>query len=756
MKGRLGAAPERQRSKAAALSRRSALAVFGAVVLTPTSLSRNTQDARLTDLSLLPLPPSDQTVDYIHGVRIADPFRPLEDASRADVQAWVAFEDRRARDLLEADPAHAAVTRFIEESGRYARTSNIRRVGGRTFAMAFDGQKQQSWLEVRSSANEPGTPVLDPNVMAPDGSISLSGYFPDRSGTKVAYLTCENGGDAQLLRIRDTRTGIDLPDLIDGCRFTTVAWLPDGRSFLYSRPARADDPPEWDRSSQMVFHHRLLSAPSADTMVWRLPELRNALLTLSSARTSDRLHVTARIGTDTRNGFWVGPIGDPARLKMIVPMGLGTFRVIHTVDGTHYAITTHEAPRGRVVKVSQTNARPDAWIPIVPQGRGVIDAATAVGHRLVVRRIENLGHQIEIVDLDGGSRTPVVMDDGVRIGFEIGETTDMEATLDIEDRLRPRRRDTLNVLTGQRQTVQMATTSSVGELVVRRVEALSRDGTRIPITLMHRADMIADGATRSLLVGYGSYGIPQLPAYSHMAMAWARMGGLFAVANIRGGGEYGSDWHNDGRRAKKQNTMDDFAAAAQWLVSNGLTRRDRLGIYGASSGGRLVLSSIVQRPDLFGAAVAAVPVADMLRFPKFTFGVAWIQEYGDPDTPEDFATLRAHSPLHNVKAGTPYPPLLLMTGDNDQRVVPAHAWKMAATLRHANPGSRVWLRTRKGAGHGAGNAYAKWIDYQADVVSFLMGQLGGPRIDLPSVEFGNANTAQARTPLSAGPTLGIP
>ena len=753
MKVRRPATPQHPRSKAAVMSRRGALAQLGAaIVTTPFVLSRETVSPPTAKPDAFPLPPSDQTADILHGVRIPDPFRPLEDASRADVRAWVAFEDRRARDLLEVDPAHATVTRYIDESGRYLRTSNLRRMGGRTFAVTFDGLKQQSWLEVRSAAHEPGTPVIDPNVMAADGSISLSGYFPDRSGTKVAYLTSQNGGDAQVLRVRDTRTGIDLPDLLDGCRWTTVAWLPDGRSFLYARPPRPGDPPEWDRSSQLLFRHHLFSSQSTDAMVWRLGEQRNVLMTLATSRATDQLHVTARIGTDGRNGFWAGPISDPARLETIVPMGLGSFRLINTLEKTHYAITTIDAPRGRVVKVDQADRRPEAWVTIVPQGPGVIDGATSVGNRLVVRRIENLGHKLEVVDLDGGSRLAIPGDDNVRIGFEIGATTDMEVSLDIEDRRRSRRRDRLNVVTGQRHTVQMSAAPYVGDLVVRRLDAPSRDGTRVPITLMHRADMVADGAARTLLVGYGSYGVPQLPAYSHLAVAWVRMGGVYVVANVRGGGEYGNAWHDDGRRAKKQNTMDDFAAAAEWLAANSITRPDRLGIYGASSGGRLVLTSLMQRPDLFGAAVAAVPVADMLRFHKLTFGVAWTQEYGDPDTADDFTRLRAHSPLHNVKTGAPYPPLLIVTGDNDQRVAPSHAWKMAATLRRANPAAQVWLRTREGSGHGAGNAYAKWIEYQADVVSFLMSRLGGPRHDLTSMDMSHS-APPPRPPVTAGPTL---
>ena len=257
---------------------------------------------------------------------------------------------------------------------------------------------------------------------------------------------------------------------------------------------------------------------------------------------------------------------------------------------------------------------------------------------------------------------------------------------------------------------------------LRQVRARSKDGTEVPITLMHRPDVALDGSNRTLLYGYGGYGISQWPFYSSFVAAWLRLGGVYAVATIRGGGELGSAWHEGGRLGKQQNSFDDFAAAAEWLIANGVTRRERLGIFGASNGGRLVLTTMLQRPDLIGAVVSGVPVADMVRFPKFTFGIAWKPEYGDPDKADAFKWLMAYSPLHNVKPGQSYPPLMILTADNDQRVVPAHAYKMAATLRAISPATEVYVRTRRGAGHGGGNAFSKAIEYQADIISLPVRQ----------------------------------
>ena len=722
-----GASAERGRTPLVA-SRREALRLLSAALLAPGLAG----GASAHGPAIRPVPPSDDTVEWLHGHEIADPFRPLEDASRADVRAWVATEDGLAREMLTGNPLHASVIRFMRAAGRYPRSWSVRKAGSTYFALAFDGQREQGWLEVRSSLAGVGRRLIDLNETAPDGSLSLAGWYPDRGGARVAYLTCQRGGDEQTLRVRDVRTGTDHPDHIPGCRWTSVVWLADGQSFYYTRPPMPGEPAEWDPTSHLVFQHRLGEPASADRMVFRVEGSRNVFLSIAPSQGASQWQVSARIGTDIRNGLWSGPLADPSRLELLVPIGLGSFRVVRSVGGNHTAITTWQAPRGRIVRLRQHEPAPERWQTLVPEGRGVIDSAISVAGRLVVRRIENLGHRLSIHEDDGRMVMEVPVEDGTRLSLEIAEAGESDLYVDVDSRRHPRRRDRLNVVTGSWRTVEPSQSPhDLGDVTVRRVEVPARDGIPIPLTLMHRTDFRADASARTLLAGYGSYGVPQLPAYSSLAAVWLRLGGVFAVPALRGGGELGTGWHDAGRRAFKQTTMNDFADVARWLSETGITRPARLGIHGGSSGGRLVLSSIMQRPELFGAAVAGVPIADMLRFHRHTFGVAWTQEYGDPDRPEEFGWLHAHSPLHNVRRGTRYPPLLVLTADNDQRVAPCHAWKMAATLRRLSPQSEVWLRTRTGAGHGTGNAHSKWLEYQADVVSFLVSRLGGPVLELP-------------------------
>lgn len=711
------------------------LGAAGAAIAAPPALAQRLAGFAPPRQALLPLAPNDGTYDVLHGVRIEDPFRPLEDATRPDVQEWVAALDQEARGVLEGNPVHARVIDFLRAAGRYRRATGNRRLGSQLVARIVDGDSEQSWLAVRDSADQEWRPLIDPNTMGSDGSVSLATYFVDRLSEKVAYLTTENGGDQQTLRIRDIRMGVDFVDRLVGCRFTSVVWLPDGRSFYYVRPPLPGERESLDRASHAIYMHRLGSLQSNDRLVWRVPKLTNVSLGLRAIYATNLLMVTARIGTDERIGVWAGPMLEPSDLKPMVPMGLASFNIVQSLGNTHYAITDHEAPRGRIVRVSQTDPKPSSWQTIVPESDALIDGATIVSSKLLVRSFKDLGHQLTIHDLEGRRESRVPVDGGSRIAFERGERSSPEILLDIDDRRRPMRQFRLNVLTARAVALpDEAPPHTLEDCEIHQLAAASPDGTEVPVSIMHLPGLKRNGENRTLLTGYGSYGLSQLPGYSGLAAAWIRLGGVYAVASIRGGSEYGREWHEAGRLERKPNALADFWAAAELLVQDGITRREKLGIYGASSGGRLVLGSLVNRPELFGAVVAGVPLVDMLRFHKHTFGIAWTQEYGNPDRPEDFKWLRALSPLHNIKPGVVYPPLMILTADNDQRVVPSHSYKFAATLMRASPQSEVHVRTRRGAGHGAGNSLSKSIEFQADIVSFLSSRLGGPLRELPRLK----------------------
>jgi prolyl oligopeptidase len=717
-------------------SRREALALLGvtAVAIASPAPAQLVSSSETSGASADPVAPSDGTVEIIHGVRVADPFRPLEDQSRADVKGWVAAEDGKARLLLVSDPLHTRATAFLRASGQYPQTSGLRRIGRSFVSWAFDGVKEHSWLEIRDAIGDPGRILIDPNAADPDGSVDLSAFYPDRLGNKIAYLTVENGGDAQVLRIRDIRGGVDLLDRLEGCRWTSVAWLPDGNSFYYARPPLPDEPAEWDRHSHHLFHHQLGYPQAADRMVWHIPRRTNVMMTLRKSYATNQLLLSAGTGTDEKDGFWVGSIFNAALLTLVYPIGRSLLWPFRNNGGAHFAVTDLDAPRNRIVRMTQGDPRPSSWQTIVPEEAGVIDGATITANRLVVRRFKDLGHQLSIYDLEGKKQSDVDIDGTVRVSFSRGDGEDKELYLDVGDRQRSHRVETLNVETAQLQTLYASRAPhDLADIEVKQVHATGKDGTEIPVTLMHRRDIALDGSNRTCLYGYGGFGISLWPYYSNFIAAWIRFGGVFALSYIRGGGELGNAWHEAGRLGKQQNSLDDFAASAEWLSANRITRPDRLGIFGASNGGRLVLATMLQRPELFGAVVSGVPVADMIRFPNFTFGSHWRPEYGDPEKPDDFNWLMAYSPLHNVKCNSKYPPLLILTADNDQRVAPAHAYKMAATIRTSSPSTEVYVRTRRGAGHGDGNAYSKSIEYQADIITFLCAKLGGPILEPPTI-----------------------
>lgn len=678
--------------------------------------------------------PSDDTVDILHGVRVPDPFRPLEDLSRADVRAWIAAEDGAARRVLLEDPLHAKVRSFLGASLRYRRSAGQRRMAGELVSLVNDGVRERGWLEIGSLSGSSGRALIDPNEITPKGHLALGNYVPDTRSQRIAYFTTQDGGDEQTIRIRDVASGQDLADVVTGCRFSSIVWLPDGQSFYYTRPPGPEEAVLSDRTSQHIFQHVLGTPASIDRLVWRADRYPGLSLTLRSINGGRQLLVSGRIGTDDAHGIWIGPMEEPARLRNVIPIGSAAFAPVHAVGGILYALTDHDAPRGRIVRVILADGRPEGWRTIVPEGEGVIDGAVMIGKRLVVRRFERLGHRLEIHDADSGRIADVDIPGTVRIRIDRTERSATQMRINVDDRRQPMRQMRLDIGSGAVSLIGAAKPPhTLADAVIRETEAVSEDGTHIPVTLMYLPGLAMNGANRTLLYGYGSYGISQQPGYSSLAAAWLRLGGVYAIAAVRGGAEFGRAWHDGARRATKRNAVSDFVAAAEHLVASGLTSSRHLGCFGASSGGRLTLGAMLRRPDLFGAVAAGVPLVDMLRFHKHTFGAAWKPEYGDPDRAEDFAWLHALSPLHNIKAGVTYPPLLLLTGDNDQRVVPSHSYKFAATLRRLAPGSDVLVRTRHEAGHGPGNAASKVIDYQADIVTFLMSRLGGPVRELPQL-----------------------
>jgi prolyl oligopeptidase len=684
---------------------------------------------------MAPAAPRDDAADSLYGRIVADPFRPLEDPARADVQAWIEWQDARARDYVAMLKARGSVRAFLDAVASYPRTSIPARFGARYFTLFNDGLANQRSVGLYEHLGGPRRTLLDPNPLSADGTIGIANIFPDRRGTKFVYLLSESGSDRQKLRVREVETAEDLPDTLEWCKHTSVAWLPDGRGFVYSRYPADWDPAGWNRRGQIVCLHRLGQPQSEDRVIFRLPAARDVYFRLLASYESELLKITAGIGTSEKAGYYVAPFSDLSRIMEIFPIDTAGFVPIANLGPTHYALTNLAAPKWRLVRIDQSDPKPDRWHTVIAESDAALDYAAVFDSHLLVKRIDNVNHRISIHDLTGEERSVVDLGGLARVIFGRYYRNDDHLLLEVEDYRRPARIEWLDLASGRTSTFRKsAARHDLSDVVVRQVFVMSRDGTRLPMTLIHRPDIALDNSNRTLLYGYGGFGYAIWPGYRDSIAAWVRMGGVYAIASIRGGGEYGQPWHDAGRLARKQNSFDDFIASAQWLIDNGITRPDRLGSNGASNGGLLVLACMLQRPNLWGAVVSAVPVTDMLRFKKFTFGINWTPEYGDPDKSEaDFNTLIGYSPLHNIRPGTKYPPLLILTADHHDRVVPAHSYKFAAAMQSACPDSAVYLRVERRAGHGQGNALNKLLDRESDTLAFLSEKLGGPLFELPRI-----------------------
>ena len=519
------------------------------------------------------------------------------------------------------------------------------------------------------------------------------------------------------------------------CKHTSVAWARDGRSFYYSRYPGDNDPADWYRRGQIVCQHRLGEPQSADRVIFRRTEPRDYYCRVMASQEADVLKITANVGTSEKAGYFVAPLHDASEITEVFPIGVAGFYPVANVGATHYAITNLDAPNFRLVRIDQADPKPDRWHTVIAESEAPLNFAAVFDSKLVVKHYQDVNQRMAIHDLNGQHLSTVDLGGLESVSFGRYFRTDDHLLLEVTDYKQPSRIEWLDLESGKPFVFRAsAAKHDLADVTVRQVFVTSKDGTRVPMTLIHQPGIELNGSNRTLLTAYGGFGIALWPYYSDKIAAWVRMGGVYALASIRGGGEYGQPWHDAGRRAHKQSSFDDFIASAEWLIANGYTRSDRLGINGASNGGLLVLAAMLQRPDLFGAVVSAVPVTDMLRFPKFTFGINWIPEYGNAEGNEaDFKTLFAYSPLHNIRKDVKYPPLLVLTADNDDRVAPPHSYKFVATMQALSPESVVYLGVERRAGHGEGNALSKSINRECDTLAFLCDRLGGPVQELPKL-----------------------
>nr|WP_233548216.1 prolyl oligopeptidase family serine peptidase [Aurantiacibacter zhengii] len=663
-------------------------------------------------------------VDTVFGEEVADPYRWLEEDVRnsEEVAAWVERQNAVTDAYLEALPARDWFTNRIGELYDFERFSVPVERGGRYFYTGNSGLQNQSPLYVRDSLDAEPRLLIDPNEWADDGATALAGWVPSPDGSKLLYSVQDGGSDWRILRVMDVATGEQIGGEIRWAKFTGLSWVGDD-GFLYSRFPEPEEGEDFQalNMNQAVYYHALGTEQAADKLVFATPDHpeRNHVAQTTS---DDRWAlITSSTGTDSRYEVNLVDLDAGWDARVLVPGFEDSWSLIDSVGSRLFFTTNNQAPLYRVVSIDMDNPQA-GWTEVIAEREQPIAGAALVGGHLVLEYLEDASSAAYVYSLDGEMVREMEFAGLGSAGGFTGDPDSPEMFYSFSSFNRPATIYRYDVATGDSVVfAEPELTFDPEDFVVEQRFYESKDGTRVPMFIMRRADIVASGeAVPTLLYGYGGFDVSLTPGFSTSRMAWVEAGGAFALANIRGGGEYGKAWHDAGRRANKQNVFDDFIAAGEFLIAEGVTPEDGLAIQGGSNGGLLVGAVANQRPDLFAAGNAAVGVMDMLRFDQWTAGRYWVDDYGYPDREEDWRILRAYSPLHNIQPDTDYPALLVTTADTDDRVVPGHSFKYTAALQAEDLGERPQIiRIETRAGHGSGKPTDKAIAEASDIAAFL-------------------------------------
>lgn len=657
------------------------------------------------------------------GVKVADPYRWLENDVRSDsdVRNWVDSENRVTNAFLATLAGRKALEQRITELYNYERFGVPAKKGGRYFYAHNTGLQNQSVLFVRDRVGGEGRVLIDPNPWSKDGATALAEWEPNEQGTKLLYAIQDGGTDWRTLKVRDVRTGKDLADEIKWVKFSGLSWAKDGSGFYYSRfPApKAGATYQSLNEHQQVYFHKLGTKQSADRLIFatpKRPELNHGAQVSDDGRW---LVITSSSGTDPRYEVTLVDLKNAkAKPRVLIPGFEHNYSYVGNRGSAFYFISDDGAPRQKIVSLDIAKAHPAAKT-VVPEDAATLDGASLVGGKLVASYLADAKTEVRVYSPEGALTRKIALPGiGTAAGFG-GKFEDPETFFAFTSFNRPTTIYHYDVKTGAEDVWAAPKLAfNPDDYKVAQLFYTSKDGTRVPMFVVRKASVT--GPAPTLLYGYGGFDISLTPSFSATRLAWLEKGGVYAVANIRGGGEYGKEWHDAGRLAKKQNVFDDFIAAGEYLKAHGIASPHGLAIQGGSNGGLLIGAVVNQRPDLFDAANAEVGVMDMLRFDQFTAGRYWVDDYGYPEKEADFKTLFAYSPYHNIRTGVHYPPMLVTTADTDDRVVPGHSFKYTAALQAADPnGAPHLIRIETRAGHGSGKPTSKIIEEASDVMAFL-------------------------------------
>ncbi|MEB3828242.1 prolyl oligopeptidase family serine peptidase [Phormidium sp. CCY1219] len=669
-----------------------------------------------------PKPPQSDVVEDYHGVQVRDPYRPLEDPDAEETQAWIEAENQVTFSYLQEIPQREPLKQRLTQLWDYEKYGTPFKKGDRYFYFKNDGLQNQSVLYVLNHLEDQPQLLIDPNKLSEDGTVALSGIAISEDAKLIAYGLSASGSDWQEWKVMDIDTYEELSDHLKWIKFSGASWTHDNQGFFYSRYDEPNEKTQYEDVNyyQKLFYHRLGTSQSEDELIYHRPDQKEWGFSGNVTEDGRYLIISVWRGTDPKNMVFYKDLSDPeAEVIELIDEFEAQYSFIDN-DGTVFWFQTDlDAPRGRVIAIDTRSAERRE---IIPESEDTLQDVGLLNDRFVVEYLKDARSQIKIFELDGSFAREVELPGIGSVGGFGGKRYDVETFYSFTSFTTPPTIYRYDMVTGESTVYRQPTVDfNPEEYETQQVFYASKDGTQVPMFITYKKGVKRDGNNPTYLYGYGGFNISLTPSFSVSLVVWMELGGVLAIPNLRGGGEYGEKWHQAGTKLNKQNVFDDFIAAAEWLIENQWTVREKLAIAGGSNGGLLVGACMTQRPDLFGAALPAVGVMDMLRFHKFTIGWAWTSDYGSPDNPEEFKALYAYSPLHNLQPGTAYPATMITTADHDDRVVPAHSFKFAATLQAAHTGEDpVLIRIETKAGHGAGKPTAKIIEEVADKWAFLI------------------------------------
>jgi len=665
--------------------------------------------------------PQDAVVEDYHGTAIADPWRGLEDPDSAPTRTWIDAQNALVRQYIDAVPQRAAIEQRLTALWNYERVGVPFEKKGRIYFWKNDGLRNQAVLYVQDDAQATPRVLLDPNAVRTDGTFAVGQTAVSPDGELLAYAGSEAGSDWNVVRFKRVADGVDLADKVEWVKFSGLAWNKESSGIWYSTYPEHDTSGKKALSNHQLRFHALGASQSTDVLVLGRADQPEWGFSATTSDDHELLVVSQTQGTEQKNRIFLQSLagGVQAPLESL----FGDFDAEYEFLGKRgkrlWFKSDKDAAKGRVVAVD-LDAR-ERLITIVPESEHTLESALLAGNRLVLSRMVDAANEVSIYELDGTFVERLQLPGLGSIGGMWGDLDCARLYYSYSSFTSP----------GEVHVVDLARMESKlwrkpqlvfdpADYVTEQVRVSSKDGTQVPLFLVRRKDVTPNAQTPTLLYGYGGFNIPIKPSFSPAVLGWLELGGVYASANLRGGGEYGRDWHQDGTKERKQNVFDDFIACAEWLVGSGRTSPGKLAIHGRSNGGLLVGACMTQRPELFGAALPGVGVLDMLRYHRFTIGWAWASDYGRSDDPQAFPYLIKYSPLHNVKEGVAYPATMVTTGDHDDRVVPAHSFKFAAELQAKTSGAPALIRIETRGGHGAGKPTSMVIEEWADIWSFLV------------------------------------